>query len=61
MTLIDTEAAAYFLGLSANAVRIYASRYPERLPRRGSDDKGRTLYALEDVELLGATRRSRAA
>ncbi|MGI5232875.1 hypothetical protein [Actinoallomurus sp. CA-142502] len=61
MTLIDTESAALMLGTTPNAVRIYACRYPERLPRRDRDAHGRTLYAIEDVEAILATRRNQAA
>lgn len=52
MILIDTDAAALMLGTTSNAVRIYAWRYPDRLPRRGKDAHGRTLHALEDVERI---------
>lgn len=59
MTLIDTDAVAVMLGTTANAVRIFATRYPDRLPRRDRDAHGRTLYALEDVEAILETRRQR--
>lgn len=61
MTLIDTEAAALMLDVTPNAVRILAWRYPDRLPRHGRDEHGRTLHALEDVERILSARRSRAA
>lgn len=55
MTLADTGAIAHMLGISSNAVRILACRYPLLLPRYGRDAKGRTLYAIEDAEaILGA-------
>lgn len=44
------------LGISVNAIRILAHRYPERLPRRGHDDRGRTLYAVADAERLADAR-----
>lgn len=56
MKLIDTGAAAFLLGITPNAVRIYACRYPDRLPRRGRDAKNRTQYALADVEAILAGR-----
>lgn len=43
-----------------NAVRIYTTRYPDRLPRHGKDAHGRTLHALEDVEPILAARRAHA-
>lgn len=56
MTLIDTGAAAHMLGVTVNWVRVYASRHPDKLPRRGRDWRGRTLYDLADVEALDAQR-----
>jgi hypothetical protein len=61
VTLIDTGAVAYLLGTTPNAVRITATRYPGLLPRRGTDAKGRTLYALADVEALAGALRECAA
>lgn len=61
MTTIDTEAAALMLGITPNAVRILAHRHPDRLPRRGRDTHGRTLYAVEDVERIIEARLEQSA
>lgn len=61
MTLIDTETVALMLGTTPNAVRILAWRYPDRLPRHGKDEHGRTLHAVKDVEKILEARREQAA
>jgi hypothetical protein len=50
--LVDTQAIAVFTRRKPATIRTWARRYPERLPRRGRDKRGRTLYAIEDAETL---------
>lgn len=46
--LVDTVLAAKLLDVPQGTVRSWASHGV--LPRSGKDDRGRTLYALADVE-----------
>jgi hypothetical protein len=55
MRLADTAAIAFFTRRAPSTIRNWARRYPDRLPRRGRDKRGRTLYSVEDAEQLAAT------
>jgi len=53
---VDTAAAAVAAGVKPFLIRRWAARYPEELPRQGSDGKGRALYLLADVYACAARR-----
>lgn len=38
-----------------STIRKWAVRHPDRLPRRGTDERGRTLYSIDDALALAAT------
>jgi hypothetical protein len=57
--LLDTVALAEALGISPGLLRLWAHRYPDLLPRRGKDAKGRTLYLLADGYRVQAEVRGR--
>ena len=53
--LADTQAIAFMLRRPASTIRKWAQRYPDRLPRRGTDKRGRTLYSIDDAERLSSS------
>ena len=59
--LADTQAIAFFTRRAPATIRKWAERYPDRLPRRGRDKRGRTLYSVDDAEQLAATIATRGA
>jgi hypothetical protein len=53
--LLDGPALAEALGEDSALIRQWARRYPDLLPRRGRDDRGRTLFSLADGYRTQAT------
>lgn len=58
MPLVDTIAAAAAVDVPAGVIRKWA--YRGDLTRRGTDEKGRTLYDLQQVHDTAAAYRARA-
>lgn len=52
--LVDTIAAAHATGRPAATLRTWANR--GHLAPRGRDERGRTLYALDDIRRLHQAR-----
>lgn len=52
--LVDTLAAAHAARVKPALIRTWAAR--GKLERKGTDQAGRTLYALDDVYRLASTR-----
>lgn len=52
IALVDSISLGRVLGVSPATIRSWARRHPDRLPRLGRDQQGRTLYSYRDaVEL----------
>lgn len=49
MKLADTAAIAFMLRRPQATIRKWAQRYPDQLPRRGTDHRGRALYSIDDA------------
>jgi uncharacterized protein YjcR len=52
--LADTQAIAHMTGVAPGTVRSWASRHKDKLPRRGHDQRGRTLYDIAEAQDLAA-------
>lgn len=57
--LVDTVAAAVAADVSPGTVRSWATR--GRITRRGTDARGRTVYALADIMAVASSRRRQPA